>query len=333
MSTVVLTVVAAKVAGSETNFPVLITPSVITGLGSISLGDAQSSRIYADVTKLVEQAREVVSADEIHTKIAALTTLSECYFDYDGIRSDYSVTDTYGRNAVWSGHVAKYNLQDANDSSGNGYTLTPVLSPTYGTAKIGNGVDFGTSATGLKYTTDNMGVAYTSSITMSGWFKLRDNTKESYFLFKTNTGNPGAEIQATYQLSPKRIRFLRYAGVTANSSYNVAPTNGTWFHVAVTFDGSTLVGYYNGTAVTSASTSGSTNQGGTTHFALGLYGLVSYNPNGMADDVRVTNTNRSANWITTEYNNQNDNAAFWTASAGGGSTYRFVPQLRPFGGL
>jgi hypothetical protein len=43
--------------------------------------------------------------------------------------------------------------------------------------------------------------------------------------------------------------------------------------------------------------------------------LSSYNFNGIIDEARISNVARSADWITTEYNNQNSPATFYTIAA------------------
>tara|TARA_B100000809_G_C14947883_1_gene462801 strand:- start:36 stop:836 length:801 start_codon:yes stop_codon:yes gene_type:complete len=50
----------------------------------------------------------------------------------------------------------------------------------------------------------------------------------------------------------------------------------------------------------------------------GAHGAGGGNPHyfdGIIDEIRISNTNRSANWISTEYNNQNSPATFYTVSS------------------
>jgi len=54
--------------------------------------------------------------------------------------------------------------------------------------------------------------------------------------------------------------------------------------------------------------------GGPTDFLDGQISLLTF-----------ANTARDSDWLTTEYNNQNDNGAFWVAtdvSGGGGATFK-----------
>ena len=91
------TVNSARVPSTQTNFPAYVD---LSRLGITTLAEAQSVRVYADSSKTTEWAREIVSATEMHVKVPSLTSTVTMYVDYDGVRSDYAVTDTFGRNAV-----------------------------------------------------------------------------------------------------------------------------------------------------------------------------------------------------------------------------------------
>jgi hypothetical protein len=56
--------------------------------------------------------------------------------------------------------------------------------------------------------------------------------------------------------------------------------------------------------------------------------------NAIIDEFRIAKTALSADCITTEYNNQNDNGAFWVATdVGGGGGGAVLPQFLGFAGL
>ena len=57
------TVRAADVLATQTNFPAYVN---LTRLGITGLAQAQSVRVYSDVGKTTELAREIVSASEMH---------------------------------------------------------------------------------------------------------------------------------------------------------------------------------------------------------------------------------------------------------------------------
>ena len=110
------TVNAASVPSTQTNFPAYVD---LSRLGITTLAEAQSVRVYADSGKVTEWAREIVSATEMHVKVPSLTSTVTMYVDWDGVSADYAVTDTYGRNAVWSSYSTVIHNGGATDSTGN----------------------------------------------------------------------------------------------------------------------------------------------------------------------------------------------------------------------
>ena len=91
------TVNASDVPSTQTNFPVYVD---LARLGITTQAEADSIRVYAESSKTTEWAREIVSVSEMWVKVPSLTSTTAIYIDWDGSRSDYSVSDTYGRNNI-----------------------------------------------------------------------------------------------------------------------------------------------------------------------------------------------------------------------------------------
>lgn len=309
------TVNSSKVAATLSNFPSFFDPSRI---GITTLAQAQSSRFYADSGKVTEYAREVVSATEIHAKITSLTTSSVVYCDYDGIRADYAVTDTYGRNAVWSGYKAVHHGDGVVDSSGNLGNLTNTGSVAYSTGKIGKAFDGGTANStkrmSITGSTPVTGAEIDSAATMSTWIYAYATKNGSIEWINQLVGSGTTRtmrIRLDNAGSPFTL-LAQYSGVFPIHTNGI--TAGQWYHVVLTKSGSTVYLYKNASA-------------NTISYANSTGGTVGYYPfshegtdptsffSGMTDEVRTTNVNLSADWITTEYNNQNDESTFWGAWA------------------
>ena len=92
------TVNASDVPATLADYPSYVD---LSRLGITTLAEAQSVRCYSDSAKTTELAREIVSATQMFVKIPSLTSTFVLYVDYDGVRADYAVTDTFGRNATW----------------------------------------------------------------------------------------------------------------------------------------------------------------------------------------------------------------------------------------
>jgi len=314
------TVNASDVPATQTDFPAYVD---LSRVGITTLAEAQSVRVYADSAKTTEWAREIVSATEMHVKVPSLTSTVEIYVDWDGVSSDYAVTDTYGRNAVWSDYRAVWHMPDVTtstfgDSTSGGFTANKkgANEPIQTTGQIGNGQDFdGTND--YANITHSATLSPTSNMTIQAWAKSaaqlghivgKDNEasfrREGWILVAAASG-----ADVTYQFT---------AGL--NSGYpavtSSAQTANTWVMVHGTYTPSTeLRIYINGTsnAVYTTSIPGSL-AAVTRELNFGRrnngFGPDRYY-NGDLDEVRLRASTLSANWITTEYNNQSDEATFW----------------------
>ena len=327
------TVNASDVAATLSNYPSYVD---LSRLGITTLAEAQSVRVYADEAKTTEWAREIVSATEMHVKIPSLTSTTDIYVDYDGIRADYAVTATYGRNAVWTTYGGAFHL---NESSGNatdstaGLTFTNNNTVGYASGKIGNSADFGASNTNKNFTTtSHFGLAAGAARSISCWvnvttapasgavydiFGMSDEPEDVAYLFEY--GN----FSGTRRL---RIGRARYYVDDPTLLYRLDMGTGTWYHIAYTIDASrnqTL--YVNGASVATNTAVAGNGSGpvfdGSYLSRAGFAVTRVYS--GKLDEVKVAPGVLTANWITTEYNNQNDEATFWgtwTDAGGGGPT-------------
>ncbi len=88
-----------------------------------------------------------------------------------------------------------------------------------------------------------------------------------------------------------------------------------WTYAAVTFNvtGNTAQLYANGVATGSAATIGSyTDPDGQSQVGISYNNISVGRFQGALDEVRVSKSIRSADWITTEYNNQSATSTFYT---------------------
>jgi len=324
-----LKVKVGEAVGTHSNFPTLVQPSLITGLGSITLAEAQSARFYSDVGKTTELAREVVGLDEIHVKVTSMEALAEIWMDYDGIRADYAVSATYGRNAVWSDYLSVQHMQsDQTDSSGN---LSPTQSGiTYTAGKLGIGGDFESTSSSQINFGDPASFHGMTGLTLQTWLKPESFTNFGMITAKgdikswefRNTGTTG-RINFTIQTNSG------LAGLN-NCDSTLVMNTGQWYATHAVFDSSLArvdrTRIYTDAVLTSANSYNGSRQGTTVNNStdiayLGRRGDGFY-WDGMMDEFRIRASALSPNWITTEYNNQNANGSFWEATdaGGGGST-------------
>lgn len=320
------TVNASSVPATQTNFPSYVD---LSRIGITTLAEAQSVRVYADSGKTTEWAREIVSATEMHVKVPSLTSTVDMYVDWDGTSADYAATDTYGRNAVWTGNEAVWHLNDVNDSTGNSRTLTNENSCTFVAAQISNGGSQGSSNTNKRFIiANNLGFTKSTDYTMKGWIKLNTAATGLRNLFDVRYATDH-HLMYLRTDTPSSV-FTLYAGYASNgiganeASYAFTMGTSVFHHLAVIKEGTTLRLYLNGTEVASVSTSSFANGTSLTNSAtLGASGNGFIYASAIFDQVIYDNAAYSANWITTEYNNQSDEATFWGTwtTVGGGATF------------
>lgn len=219
--------------------------------------------------------------------------------------------------ALSTGILAYYKCENTSDSSPNGYTLTNVSSVTFSAGKIDNCANISlrsSSARCLRINND-MGTNG-GATTIAGWYLANSNPTGGFgsgdFLCELGTGgSTDTNLKIAYSSiagSPTFSFWRERAGV-ANDYYNYVTTltTGTWYHIAITYTGSTLQGYINGVAVgAGASSSGNGSGTNDNHFILGGIsngvGGSNWSPDGKLDEWGVWNRALSASEIAELYN-------------------------------
>jgi len=339
------TVRSGDVPATQTDFPTYVD---LSRLGITTLAEAQSVRVYAEVGKSTEWSREIVSVTEMHVKVPSLTSSTEIFVDWDGVRSDYGVTTTYGAEAVWSDYFAVWHFQGAAgttvkvyDSSGNGRNWTEANSPTTADGVQGQ-TDGSYDMTGSAGATGSSSFDYLSMgtvmgnigsnpFTMSVWFKPHIEHSTTVALFREEDNGPTGRKNFGLWLDPNEKISAGYApngtnsynvGATANAvtvnawSYGVFRRLVSSLYPAVTLNGGTTV---------IGTTGGGTFSSGNNSFFLNRrynsrYSSSSRYMDGQYGEMRMRFDDVGESWITTEYNNQNAEATFWgTWTTAGGA--------------
>ena len=309
-------VTASKVSGSHSNFPALVEPSSITGLGSLTLAEAQSARFYSDVAKTTELAREVVAADEIWVKVTSMTTTTTIYVDIDGVSSDYAVTDTYGRNAVWSDYLAVWHMDSSTDATGNGRTLTANGGVTIGggTGQAGGATDFDATNDYLTFTAINFPTNDTWSITY--WANQDTDDKMAW-------GDDGNNNSFIWHRNSNTEYHFKDANNQVSKWLSVTYPSG-WGQFCIKFNGDNqIVGNIDGVDLGAPDSDVSTSDFDLDAIGIGHTGT--YYWGGLLDEIRVRESYLSDDWNLTEYNCIIDNGAFWGTAYDAGANY--VPKI------
>ena len=315
------TVRAADVPSTQTDFPSYVD---LDRLGITTLAEAQSVRVYADSAKTTEWAREIVSVTEMHVKVPSLTSTVSMFVDWDGVRSDYAVTATYGSIAVWVDYLIVTHGNNNTDSAGN-YDSTGM---TLGgeTGKIGTASYFDNSSQFIYSNDAELTEIKNRSISMTMWVKnMRTTSGAEAQLFGNYPGNgPSPNQFFGMWVTSSGIPYVAMrrddGAQTIISDDGLSVNTSTWQKLTFVKDGLDFRFFQNGTQVgsdVSFSTEGNTRN----DFKLG--GGVSINNRfntGYFEEVRYRDSLVTANWETAEYNNQNSYSTFYSVAAVAGGS-------------
>jgi len=318
MAVTKITIKSGQVSGTQTNMPLLLTPSLLRDASStlifpsgITLAEAQSLRIYSNIGLTTELAREVVSADEIHFKAASATSLDSYWIDIDGVRADYAVTDTYGRNAVWSDYITVLHFEGGltNSVGANDGTVGATDAPSYASQKIGQGATFNTTASRIDVA--NQTATYYQTLSIFG--KTTNSGGTIFFANDTKGSNSGnfailknAANKAVVEIYRNNPTFVTYS-VAGTTNINT----GNFFLLHASKENGTIRIYVNGAQ-----------EATTTNTSIDTGGVLYISQDSIAasmDELRNRKSLLSANWIATEQNNLSANGSFWEGETSGGS--------------
>jgi hypothetical protein len=316
-----ITINESMVPGSTTltDFPVLIsltdTDLRTTGNGG-SVGKSDGTDIVFTssdgVTKLSHELERYISTTgeliawvEVSSLLATTNTTLYMYYGNASATDQQDVSGTWsnGFGGVW--HTPDGTTLSANDSTSNNNDGT-INGPTATTGKIDGGASIAT----------NQYIAVSSAASIN----IPTGTWETWF--NTNTLASGDYARLFYKDAGGTRAFevyIRngqlYTEIFANNHYSTNTTTtistGTWYHVAGTYDGDVLRIYLNGTSENpnSAPSTNMTTTGGS--FGIGRAVGDTFAPySGKLDEVRISSSVRSADWLATEYNNQNNPATY-----------------------
>lgn len=332
-----ITVAPSKLGSSTlTNFPVLIA-GTYTFMGTTANGGLATSASGYDVnffsdagcsTKLAWQtsAWSATGVVQYWVKFPSLSTTANVV--YVGVGNAAVTTDQSNVTGVWdSNYKGVYHLNDnaasttVLDSTSNAHNGTNAVN-TSGKSVTG---PFASSTIGkaLTYngTSDDTDLGTTSDFN----FTTGQYTLEFWLYEPTQALNAPIVCRGAYAAdgffvneNPSTAVQWYNDAVTAGYNNTTALSTGTWYHMAIVLSGTGTVGaglafYRNGAA---DGTPGFRFDGTTStrHMyiaasdALGSFGALR-----MAE-LRISQTNRSADWILADYNNQSAPATFYSIS-------------------
>ncbi|MCA9379370.1 DUF2341 domain-containing protein [Candidatus Dojkabacteria bacterium] len=178
---------------------------------------------------------------------------------------------------------------------------------------LGNGLDFDKSESDRVDATDNHNG---NVINVSGWVK-GDQLNSNW---ETLASRP----QSGYSNTDWLFYMRASDGLTAyaptwymnTSTYKTSGTTvlstATWYYVSLTYDGSNMIFYRNGSSERTTACSSCVIPDSNLAFNIGGNQVWGEYFDGIIDELHVANSSRTAGWVLTEYNNQYSPSTFYT---------------------
>jgi hypothetical protein len=324
-----ITINKNMVVGTHTDFPVLINLT----LDSTKVTSANGYDIIFTNEYSEKLDHEIESYDngtgELHAwvRVPTLSDLNDTkLYMYYG---DSSITTDPSSTAVWDSSYAGVWHLDESPANGVAGHIDSTAHSNDGTPQAFDGTAGSTTtATGkisaadkFDGTDDHVIVPYdaslniTTEITLSAWINVtapeNDGQWYNVVIMENSTDAPYALYLGSQPAGETYISA--YFQINGNKDYwtpgSVEINPSLWVHVAVTFDGTDFMFYTNSVHDDTRTEAGALDMSNVTmdlliggkwqKEAIGWW-------DGLIDEVRVSNKARSAGWIETCFNNQND---------------------------
>lgn len=323
-----ITIDNTEVPGTLTDFPVLISLTD-TDLRDDAQNDADDILFTSSdgTTKLDHEIEDFDGATGVlvaWVKVPSVSSSSDTvvymYYGYG------SATNQENATGVWSNdYEAVYHLHDDFlDSTSNGRDGTNSGSLD-AASKVADGQDF------VPVDEIDLGTWSTPAVaglTLQAWANFDDFDQDDPRLV-TKAKDPATTQDHVYMLglggtSEKHVRFRVKTGTsdTTGSTELVAnsdpATVSTWHLIAGTYDGTRMRLFKDGTEVRSTTKTGNVRQNSWDVLIGNHPGNTDPTDramDGQIDEVRISSSARSSNWLTAEYNNQSDPSNFYTVGS------------------
>lgn len=328
-----LTIDASKVDADLTDFPVYVNLNNLPAgfHTNVNQTDARDIRVTKS-DGITELPREVVfytaasDTGEAHFKYTGTlsgTTNTDVYIYYgNASASDYATNATYGAENVWdSNYAGVYHLTETSssrlDSTSKSNDLSLSSTVGYSTSgQLGTAANF-TSAGNLYRTDANLSTDFpgksaqtTTSFTASYWVRPNSFGWADWLGKRASAGDGWLHYAPTNQVtSTYESNSTWYSVSSAASSLGT----GNWYAVTSVHNASSDTDYVYVNGVQSGIQTSRTNDPDANSGSFMVGGTDQY-PNeasGLFDEVRISNSARSATWTSTEYNNQFSPSSFY----------------------
>ncbi len=348
-----ITINKAQVQGSLVNFPVLISLTdpelkstsnsgkVASALGYDLVFTASSNqKLSHEIEKYDPSSGQLIAWVKVPTISSAADVSLNLYF------GNSSTQDQQDKQNVWdSNYKGVWHLGDGDSTSDSFYqdstsnsvdfTMVDEDGDTNQVAgKMGNGMLFNGDADYMYGPANGLKLTGTG-FTMSAWVRMA-NTNDDNPIFWWDDSSGGSYILYAKDggSNDRPFAAIRTASgqVSASTNYSSGSifTTDNWVYMVGTYDGSDVSVYYDTNKADSSPQTGNMSYAGYGTQRLNLFKSsgAKYRAGGL-DELRISNTARSSDWIKTEYNNQSNPASFISVSSASAYVAPAAPTPTP----
>lgn len=322
-----ITLDKSQVPNTLSNFPVLINLSSDSDLASFAQGDGDDILFTDENDNKLNH--EIEFYDGSTGRLVAwvnITTLNGT-----GEPSDTVIYMYFGNpycsnqqniTGVWdSDYLAVYHMNDTSDSTGD-YDLTNNGAAYTSGGIAGGCYDFELGETDWMEQGSLLDVA-PFDLTISCWFKLESNAADQSFVGKANDAyNYWVLGEHNTNMSLKLVG--KHEANLARYYYEKSITVDNWYCAAGVYENNQqLVGYVNSTSSSGGIVYTKPTDGFSQNFHIGAQYVSDRSSyvDGVIDEVRISQTVRNNDWLTTEYNTMRNSTDGGFFTLGGKSSH------------
>jgi hypothetical protein len=227
------------------------------------------------------------------------------FYGDPGVTTQQS-TGSYSPANVWdSSFGGVWHLSDPTNPIGSSGANNGVnINVTAAAGEVAGAGAFNGSSTWI--TVNDSASLDPSSVTASAWVKLTSLAND--YSAVIHKGSSGQYFEFFVKSNGTLAVYLIASGGAVNydGSGSHILTTGTWYHLSFTYDATTgLNAYVNGALDKSIGAQGTLASTAPMVLSIGRDSVTAGRVmNGLIDEPRVSSVARSANWLATEYNNQ-----------------------------
>jgi hypothetical protein len=218
---------------------------------------------------------------------------------------------------TWSnGYLGVYHMMEEtgniDNSASSSFDGTRVNTPTRASGQIGYGQEFTGSGAGDMFDLGNLGFSdgVKENITISVWANINDSALGiwSRIINKRDDSDSNTLWSIHFDSQPVD-KDLVFAAAADTGAWPIAKS--TWVYITMTYNGLLKTHYHNGTFMRDDNGgSGPISIPSSAPVTIGARQGPTQDFGGIMDEMRISYVSRSAQWVLTQYNNQNDPGSF-----------------------